>query len=369
MTVARPPLPRIDTTDLKRRHPVDAVVGRYVDLRRSGTALLGRCPFHRDGGRPNLHVYAGTGTWICYRCGARGDAIGFVERIEGLDFIGAVRLLERAASLAPPRPAPAPAPAPVPLHDPEREACLGLATAVYAARLPRERAATRYCAARGLDPAALARLRVGYAAGDELAPALRRRGLSPDAAARAGLLVAGRHGDFREFFAGRIVVPEIRAGATVWMTGRAIPARDGAPPRGRRYLNLPGPKRLLGWGLVRGGRAVFVVEGPFDWLTLVSWGLPALALGGTDIATVTRREALAALARFGRVFLALDGDRAGREAAAALGARLGPRAIGLHLPGVEDVAELAPRPDGPAIFRRAIRLATAPASRDERRAA
>ena len=200
-------------------------------------------------------------------------------------------------------------------------------------------------------------MRVGYAARDELVPALRRRGSTPDAAVRAGLLVPRPRGGFREFFAGHVVVPEIRAGTTVWMTGRACPTFAGALPRGRRCLNLPGPKRLLGWGLVRGSREVFVVEGPFDWLTLVAWGLPALSLGGTDLATVTHRAFLNALGRFERVFLALDADEAGREARTTLLNRIGRRAIPVDLPGVKDVAELAPRPAGRAAFRHAVRLA------------
>ena len=49
---------QIDTQALKRTYPIAEVVARYgIDLRPSGRALIGRCPFHDDGGRPNLHVY------------------------------------------------------------------------------------------------------------------------------------------------------------------------------------------------------------------------------------------------------------------------------------------------------------------------
>ncbi|HZS00055.1 MAG TPA: toprim domain-containing protein [Chloroflexota bacterium] len=98
---------------------------------------------------------------------------------------------------------------------------------------------------------------------------------------------------------------------------------------------------------------MILVEGVFDWLTLVQWGLPALALVGTRV----RPEALRALgARFERVYLALDADDAGREAADALARELGPRAATLRLPaGVKDVADLAPRPDGRVAFADVLR--------------
>ena len=58
---ARPPTDggRIDVAALKRGHPVVEVVTGYgIELRPVGRALVGRCPLHDDGGRPNLHVCA-----------------------------------------------------------------------------------------------------------------------------------------------------------------------------------------------------------------------------------------------------------------------------------------------------------------------
>src|SRR5207245_2152651 len=63
---------RINIETLKRAHPIADVVASYgIELRRVGAALVGRCPFHQDGGHPNLHVYP-SGRWICYRCDQRG---------------------------------------------------------------------------------------------------------------------------------------------------------------------------------------------------------------------------------------------------------------------------------------------------------
>src|SRR5579859_2556870 len=92
---------RIDTETLKQAHPVaDLVMSYGIELRRVGAALVGRCPFHQDGGHPNLHVYPRSGRWICYRCDQRGDVIGFIQQIESLTFRQAASRLGGARALS-----------------------------------------------------------------------------------------------------------------------------------------------------------------------------------------------------------------------------------------------------------------------------
>lgn len=341
---------RIDTDQVKRAHPIEEVVSRYgIELRPVGRALVGPCPLHADGGRPNLHVYPGNASWYCYRCAIGGDAISFVMRLERLGFRDAVARLEGGPVATCPTPA-RPVRRPKARRSRSRawgaaeRACLAAAVELYHNRLLSDPAARAYVAGRGLERATLERCRVGYASGDELAGYLRWRRLPAQAAVRVGLV--GRDG--RDFLAGRVVVPEIRAGQPLWLVGRSIgPGGDGP-----KYLGLPIAKRLLGWETAAGSPTAIVVEGVFDWLTLVQWGLPALALVGTHV----RPEVLQALgARFQRLYLALDADQAGREATDAIVQVLGPRAVPVRLPrGVKDVAELAPRSDGRALFAGAL---------------
>src|SRR5712692_9283356 len=51
-----------------------------------GRALVGRCPFHADGGRPNLHAFPASQTWWCFRCGIGGDVLKFVMLAEEVSF-------------------------------------------------------------------------------------------------------------------------------------------------------------------------------------------------------------------------------------------------------------------------------------------
>ena len=363
--------PRIDTGRLRRAHPIVPVAaGRYgIALRPAGRALVGRCPLHPDGGRPNLHVYPAADPaadgWFCYRCGVGGDVIELVVRVERLDFRTAcARLGGDGASF---RDAPGRGPLPAGGSGrageagddraarrlgPAARACLDAAVGVYQRRLWADPAALAYVLGRGLEQATLQRHRVGYATGGDLWRTLRRRGLSDGAAREAGLLTrAGR-----ERFAGRIVVPEVRGGAPVWLIGRALGTAVGAGAAGTpRYLGLPGRKPLLGWEAAASAPAAWLCEGPFDWLALRQWGYPALCLVGTHAG----ERALRALQRFARVYLVLDADGAGRAATAALALRLGRRAQPVTLAGVKDVAELAERPDGRLRFARAVRGALA----------
>ena len=347
----------IDTEAVRRQHPLaDVVAGYGIELRRSGSALAGRCPFHADGGRPNLTVYSRSGRWVCYRCGEKGDVIAFVQRIEQLGFRDAVARLGGADAERPrPRPRPRrvrPVRARRPRLGPEELEVLAAAVELYANRLLREERALAYLAGRGFGRPLLERYRVGYAAGGELVAYLRWRGLPLAPAARAGLLDR----DGREVLQDRIVVPEHRQGWPVWLIGRQLDAHAPASDRDRKYLGLPGWKPLLGWeeATAAGTEQVTVVEGPLDWLALRAWGLPALGLCGTRV----RPAAVEGLRRFRRVYLALDADDGGDRGNQVLLAALGARAVPVRLPpGCKDVAELAPRPEGARAFAAALRAA------------
>lgn len=339
---------RIDTDALKHDHPVEEVVERYgIELRQSGCALIGRCPFHEDGGRPNLYVYPSTRSWYCYRCGIGGDVIRLVERIEGIGFREAVSRLADERPHASPiggcsRGRTIPRPNRRPAWGPGERACLAAAVELYQNRLLSDAVARAYLRGRGLGRDIIEDCRLGYAAGDELVDYLRWRRLSIHAAMRIGLLSR----DGREFLSGRVVVPEIREGQVVWLIGRTIDPDDDRP----KYLGLPGSKPLLGWEPAKDSAEVFLVEGVFDWLTLLKWGYPALALVGTHV----RPAALEALRRFQRILLLLDNDEAGQAAAADLAKVLGSKALVIRLPGVKDVAELGTVPEGRRVFARGI---------------
>ena len=326
------------------------MVARYgIELRPQGRALVGRCPLHADGGRPNLYVYPKTQTWRCYRCPVGGDVLTFVELVEQVSFREAADRLGTGQGSPVKARIPPLVPARIePTAEEESDTALVLraATSLYHQRLLGDAQALAYLEQRGIDRATIERCQVGYAAGDQLLPLLRWRGLPLWAALRVGLVNRRGH----EHLAGRIVVPELRHDRPTWLIGRQLQVdpNDERP----RYLGLPGRKPLLGWDQVQREPSVCLVEGMFDWLTLRMWGYPVLALLGTDLRTAL----IADLGNvFQRIYLVLDNDEAGLEAAHRLLQQLDPIAVGVLLPeGIKDVGELAPRPDGRLLFAEAL---------------
>ena len=266
------------------------------------------------------------------------NLVELVEQVsfrEAADRLGAGQLAPRPARSTPKRPRVPPVQPDAP--EAEGAAVLKAAVSLYHQRLLGDPEALAYVEARGIDRPTIERCQVGYAVGDQLMPLLRWRGLPLWAALSTG--VVNRHG--QEHLAGRVVVPELRQGRPVWLIGRRLDsgAGDDAP----KYLGLPGRKPLLGWDQARTQPAVVLVEGVFDFLTLRMWGYPVLALLGTDLRTLRR------------VYLVLDNDDAGLEAAWRLQQQIGPTAVAVALPeGIKDVAELAPRPDGKQLFAAAL---------------
>src|SRR2546428_11986733 len=70
------------------------LVEDYVRLRKAGGTYKGLCPFHQEK-TPSFTVTPARGTFKCFGCGEGGDAISFVERMEQVDFVGAIESLAK----------------------------------------------------------------------------------------------------------------------------------------------------------------------------------------------------------------------------------------------------------------------------------
>ena len=329
----------VDVEQVKQRHAIaDVVVAHGVQLRRSGGRLTGRCPFHRDG-RASLVVYPDTRSYYCFGCGAGGDVINFVQRVEQIDFREAINRLGATESsvVAPPR-----SPAPTRRLSLDDRLILTAACELYHETLLRNPGMLLFLETRGIPEWVARQCRLGFSDGRLLASYLKRRRLSLKRAEEIGLLFASGDETMKE----RVVIPELRGAYCGWMVGRVV---DGL--REPRYRGLALPRPLLGYERTRGHRRLFLTEGPFDWLTLTSWGLPACALLGTQPGPDTLRL----LSHARSVVLVFDTDAAGRDGATHLAEALGERARIVELPdGVKDVNELGVRPDGRDAFFRAV---------------
>ena len=78
--------------DIKFRNNIETVVSSYVTLKRAGSNYNCNCPFHSEK-TPSFTVFPSTQSFYCFGCGAGGDAITFIMRMENLDYVSAIKLL------------------------------------------------------------------------------------------------------------------------------------------------------------------------------------------------------------------------------------------------------------------------------------
>jgi len=328
-----------DTISLVRdRTDLVAVVSESVpSLKKRGRRFVGLCPFHKEK-TPSFHVNPDTGLYHCFGCKESGDAIAFLERIEGYTFIDAVRALAERAGIAIEEQSSRPSDAD--RHKKEREALYGLmqmAAGWYETQLrehPERAYAVEELARRGLEPSAdvIQSFRVGYAppGWDGLATFLKKQGVSPAQAETVGLIVprssaTGYYDRFRQ----RLMFAVIDAqGRVVAFSGRALPpvSQEGSlfepPPK---YINSPeSPIYVKGaslFGLWQARHAVrqeehaILVEGNFDVVSLHAQGVGNVV---APLGTAFTTEQARLLRRYAsNVTLLFDGDAAGRKATRA----------------------------------------------------
>ena len=74
-------LPDSFIQELKARSDIVDVISSYVNLKRTGRNMVGLCPFHGEK-TPSFHVNVENASFHCFGCGAGGDVITFIRRIE-----------------------------------------------------------------------------------------------------------------------------------------------------------------------------------------------------------------------------------------------------------------------------------------------
>ena len=229
----------VDIPRLKARHPLgDTVEAIGVHLRGKGRVRQGVCPFH-DEAEGSFTVYGDSERFYCFGCGAGGDVLDFIQRVDCLTLPEAIRRLDGSPGLAP-RAATRPArtrrtwDAALPPRDP---ALLTAAARFYAGQLRHSPEAHVYLASRGIGLDAALRLGLGYAPGRGLREALESAGFNADMLRACGLFME-RGG---ERFAGMVVVPDASGSLVRWLVGRAVD-----PDRTPGSRRSQAPSRCLG---------------------------------------------------------------------------------------------------------------------------
>ncbi len=320
--------------EIRARLALSSIVGRKVKLTKHGREHKGLCPFHNEK-TPSFTVSDDKAFYHCFGCGAHGDVIGFVMQTEGIPFPEAVEQLASQCGLA------------MPVRSAEARVAsarragileaLEAAAGWYQKRLAGRdgAAACGYLRGRGLDDATIDAFRLGYAPEhrDALKMRLTRAGFDESVLIEAGLIRQPDDGrPTHDFLRGRITFPICDGrDRVIGFGGRAL--GDGQP----KYLNSPDTlafhKGRALYNLARARRdaakagTVIVAEGYMDVIALCRGGFEHAV---APLGTAVTEDQLRLLWRMApEPVLCLDGDAAGRRAAA----RAATRALPLLAPG------------------------------------
>jgi DNA primase len=315
---------------------VVAIIGRHVELKRSGRTWKGCCPFHGEK-TPSFHVYPEDKHFKCYGCGEYGDVFKFLQKLQGKEFPDVVRELAAEAGVAIPDAIEESAEAVQRRRDRnEILAACEAASRYWSARLASRfgEGARRYLAERGVAEATAAAFRLGVAAQEwnDLPGRLQQKGVGIAAVRKAGLVVEGREGREYDRFRGRLMFPISGIdGQVIGFGARALGEEKGA-----KYINTPETplykKSRVLYGIdlareaIRKTRSAVLVEGYFDVIGLHQAGVKnAVAVCGT--ALTPEHVELLKRCDCRDVVVLFDGDSAGLAAPAKAAQALLPAGV------------------------------------------
>lgn len=369
-------IPESFVEQIKERADLLKVVGRSVQLRKTGASYIGLCPFHNEKS-PSFTVSPDKGFYKCFGCGAAGSALTFLMEHDGTPFRDAVKELAADVGLMLPAELTGAAASSEPAIDTSPiYRALELAAKYFSHVLRNTEPAKDYLKKRGMTEASLARFAIGMAP-DEW------RGLReafPDYDTNSALLIAslirektdeasGRVNRY-DFFRNRITfgVRDTR-GRLIAFGGRIL--EGGGDPK---YLNsTESPvfnKSGTLFGLfearesIRAKKIVIVVEGYMDVVMLAQHGVQnAVASMGTAF---TEAHAERLLTQSKCIVFAFDGDAAGRKAAMRALEVMAPMLEDSHdirfliCPNGKDPDDLARNEGGPAFDQRCLEAPSLP---------
>jgi len=308
-------IPQSFIQDLLARVDIVDVIERYLPLKKGGANYFASCPFHSEKSA-SFSVSPSKQFYHCFGCGAHGSAIGFLMQYNGLPYVEAIRELAREAGIQVPddgRNARQP--------DGNHDRLIEIMTAAakfYREALAHSPAAAAYLRKRGLSPEIAARFGIGFA--PDAQTSLQR--VFPDYRDKllntTGLVIDNDQGRRYDRFRNRIIFPiHDRRGRIIAFGGRIL---DSGEPK---YLNSPETplfekgRELYGFShaqkAIRAAGFALVVEGYMDVVALTQFGMEnAVATLGT---ATTPHHIQTLLRQTSRIVFCFDGDDAGRLAA------------------------------------------------------
>lgn len=289
-----------------------AIIGDYVDLKKSGNSYKGLCPFHNEK-TPSFTVDDRKQLFHCFGCGEGGDVVSFIMHKEGLSYIDSMKYLAKKAGIK--------------LDDTKSSKENKILNRYYDINkdimmyfyknLLTDKACQIYLKNRGFRSNIVNTFMLGFAKNswDDLLNYVKNKDYLLDDIENLGLIKKSQNGKYYDKYRNRLIFPIINHyGKVIGFGGRSI---DSTMPK---YLNSPESqvfkKRYNLYGLnvfkKQSNKDIILVEGYMDVIGLNNQGIDqAVASLGTSL-TSDQAKLLKRYAK--NVYICYDEDNAGIKA-------------------------------------------------------
>lgn len=300
---------------LRSACPIETIAGNYVNLIRRGRHYVCNCPFHSEKS-PSCTIFPDTQSFYCFGCGAGGDVITWVRRMENMEFPEAVKLLAERSGLQIPT-------------DKEADQRIQLRTRILA--INRETAnfyfrqlsagtdkrGLQYLISRQLKPETIRKYGLGYApdSWNLLTDHLLKKGFAEEELITANVAHRSSKGNLYDAFRCRVMFPIVDTrGAVIGFGGRVM---DDKQPK---YLNTAKTpvfdkgRNLFSLNFAKNSNSTHMIlaEGYMDVIAINQAGFSnVVATLGTAITPDQARK----IAQYAKeIIIAYDSDEAGQKA-------------------------------------------------------
>jgi DNA primase len=316
-----------DTQLIKDKIDVADLVGEYVQLKPAGVNKKGLCPFHHEKS-PSFMVNSERQSWHCFGCAKGGDIFSFIQEIEGMEFVEALKFLANRAG--------------VPLTNVREDTSKSQKNRIkdinaaaasffhnFLLKIPAAQPAREYLERRQIKSETIDAWQIGFISDqwDLLTQYLLKKNFSIDDLVASGLTIKRDNADpvtkrgFYDRFRGRVMFPiwDVH-GTAVGFTGRVLVETEHS---GGKYVNTPQTlvydKSRVVFGLdkakqeIKRKDLVVMVEGQMDVIACHQAGMKnVVATSGTAMT----EEQVQLLKRYSNnIAIAFDADAAGQNAA------------------------------------------------------
>ncbi len=227
-------IPQDYIQELVQRSDIVSVVQNYVQLRHKGRIHTGLCPFHSEK-TPSFVVYPENNSFYCFGCQSGGSAIHFIQQIENISYVEAIKFLADKAGM--------------PLYD-EHDDTLKIRARILAINKAAARFyfksmnenegknARAYWRSRGLNDDTIRHFGLGFAPDSFNATGnhLKSLGFTESEILSAGIIRKNDKGNVFDFFRGRAMIPifDLRGNVIAFSARNILKEQQGG-----KYINSP----------------------------------------------------------------------------------------------------------------------------------